>query len=69
MSRKTPIHKACEYKFDLLFLPVQQTHVETPIGEYGNIMSFATEVTKVVPMRTLDLLHLSYDRLSRKPTT
>lgn len=47
-------------KFELLFLPVQQTQVEMPIGNYGNIMSFAFELSKDIPMRTLDLLHLSY---------
>lgn len=47
-------------KFDLLFLPVQQTQVEMPIGSYGSIMSFAVELSKDIPMRTLDLLHLSY---------
>ncbi len=47
-------------KFDLLFLPVQQIQVEMPIGNYGNIMSFAVELSRDIPMRTLDLLHLSY---------
>ena len=47
-------------KFDLLFLPVQQTRVEMPIGNCGNIMSFAVELSRDIPMRTLDLLHLSY---------
>ena len=47
-------------KFDLLFLPVQQTRVELPIGNYNNIMLFAIELSKYVPMRTLDLLHISY---------
>jgi hypothetical protein len=47
-------------KFDLLFLPVQQTQVEMPIGNCGNIMSFAVELSRDIPMRTLDLLHLSY---------
>ena len=47
-------------RFDILFLPVQQTSVETLIGSYSNIMSFAIEITNDVPMRTLDLLHISY---------
>ena len=47
-------------KFDLLFLPVQQTRVEMPIGNCGNIMSFAVELSRDIPMRALDLLHLSY---------
>ena len=47
-------------KFDLLFLPMQQTQVEMPIGNCGNIMSFAVELPRDIPMRTLDLLHLSY---------
>ena len=47
-------------KFDLLFIPLQQANFETPIGNYGNIMSFAIELTKDVPLRTQDLLHLSY---------
>ena len=47
-------------KFYLLLLPVQQTHVETSIGKYCNITSFAIEITKDVPMKTLDLLHPSY---------
>ena len=46
--------------FDLLFLPVQQTQVEMPIGHYSNIMSFTVELSRDIPMRTLDLLHLSY---------
>ena len=41
-------------------LPVQQTQVEMPIGNYGSIMSFAIELSKDIPMRTLDLLHISY---------
>ena len=47
-------------KFDLLFLPMQQTQVEMPIGNCGNIMSFAVELSRDIPIRTLDLLHLSY---------
>ncbi|MGC8505218.1 MAG: type II toxin-antitoxin system VapC family toxin [Thermoplasmata archaeon] len=62
-DRATSSYAAILYilqKFDLLFLPLQQTRVETPIGEYGNIISFAIEITKDVPMKILDLLHLSY---------
>ena len=47
-------------KFDLLFLPVQQTRVEMPIGNFGNIISFAVELSRDIPIGTLDLLHLSY---------
>lgn len=47
-------------KFDLLFFPLQQANIETPIGKYGNIISFAIELIKDVPLRTLDLLHISY---------
>ncbi|EQD38440.1 PilT domain-containing protein [mine drainage metagenome] len=47
-------------EFDVLYLPTQQIQIETPIGRYSNIMAFAIELASKVPMRTLDLLHLSY---------
>lgn len=62
-DRASTLYAAVLYiiqRFDILFLPVRQTSVETLIGSYGNIMSFAIEITNEVPMRTLDLLHISY---------
>ena len=62
-DRASSLYAAVLYiiqKFDILFLPVHQTSVEMLIGSYGNIMSFAIEITNDVPMRTLDLLHISY---------
>ena len=47
-------------KFDLMYLPTQITQIETPIGRYNSVMEFAIGVANKVPMRTLDLLHLSY---------
>lgn len=47
-------------RFDILYLPVQQIQIETPLGKYNNIVAFAIELANKVPMRTLDLLHLSY---------
>ena len=47
-------------RFDLVYFPIPQNPVETPIGKYNNIMALAIELSYKVPMRTLDLLHLSY---------
>ena len=47
-------------KFGLSYLPAQITQTETPIGRYNNVMDFAIVIANKVPMRTLDLLHLSY---------
>ncbi len=47
-------------KFDLMYLPTQITQIETPIGRYNSVMDFAIGIANKVPMRTLDLMHLSY---------
>lgn len=62
-ERSSSSYAAISYileKFDLVYLPNQLTQIETPIGRYSNIMALAVELASKVPMRTLDLLHLSY---------
>lgn len=47
-------------RFDLLYFPTSQSTTETPIGSYNSIMALAIELSDRIPLRTLDLLHLSY---------
>ncbi len=47
-------------RFEILYLPTQHLKTETPIGVYDNVIAFTIGLTNRIPLKTLDLLHISY---------
>ncbi len=47
-------------KFDLMYFPIEFSMIKTPVGRYSRIVAYAFELAEKIPMKTLDLLHLSY---------